>query len=112
MSSKTLKQKDISSVVFNESPVTLSLVSGDEHKEKGEGVSLPAEGEPVQVTPVTSLSSPKIASTTGKGNHPSRCSQVQPIFIVLLVSTVIIAVGTSVPVVFYYVFVGQVCSSY
>ena len=104
MSSKTSKQKDIWSV---ESQVTLGLVSGDEIKEKGEGVSLPAEGEPVQVTPVASHS-PKIASTTGKGNHRTRCSQVQPIFIVLLVSTVIIAVGTSVPVVFYYAFLGQV----
>ena len=103
MSTETLKQKDCSCVASNKSQFT-------QHEDDGEGVlgPLPKDG-PVKATPVTSH---KNASTTnGIENQPMRCSQVQAISIVVVVTAIILAVGVSVPVVFYYVFVGQVCSS-
>ena len=110
MSSKILKQKEFSSVASNESQLTLVTLVGDELPEDGdEGVPL-SEGEPVQATPVTSHSSPNIASTTGIKDQPKRCSQVQALSIVLAATTIILAVGVSVPVVFYYFLLGQVCS--
>jgi len=118
MSSKISKQKDFSSVASNESQLTLVSLVADEHEEDGEGVP-PPKGEPVQATAgesvqataaVTSYSGPKIAPTPPINDHPARCSQVQPIFIVLVVATIILVVEASVPIVFYYVFVGQVCS--
>ena len=107
MSSKSLKQKDFSSVASNESQLTLVSLVAEEDGEAG--VPLP-KGEPVQATPATSHSSPKTAPTPPINDHPARSSQVQPIFIVLVVTTIILVVGASVPIVFYYVFVGQVCS--
>ena len=60
---------------------------------------------------MTSYSGPKIGSTAGE-DQPTRCSQVQAISIVLVVTTIILVVGVTVPVVFYYFLVGQVCIVY
>ena len=108
MSSKILKQNQ--SVAFNESQLILVTLVGDELPEDGdEGVPLP-EGEPVQATPVTPHGSPNIASTTGIKDQPTKSSRVKAVSIVLAATTIILVVGVSVPVVFYYVLVGQVCS--
>ena len=104
-----LRHKAFSSVASNESQITLVTLVGEEHEEDREGVPLPEE-EPIEATPVSSQSSQRSAPTTGKENQRMRCSQVKTILIGLLATAVILAVGISVPVIFYYLLVGQVCN--
>ena len=89
----------------NESQLTLVTIASEPGHEDVEEPPLTKQESGLEA-PVTSKSNP--TRTTASKEKVLRCSHVQVICIMLTVATLVIVVGVTVPVLFYYLLVGEV----